>query len=208
MGCDIHAYVDYDTSEKHTASFAKIHIERNYWLFSLLAGVRIEPERLGTTLLVEPRGMPDRLSYVTESDNHLFVVEDKEDDDAGEGCVERSRAEKWVESGLSKWTDEKKNFVTNPDWHTHSYLHVEEVKKVQEQYSNLEDAFDSKNIRKGEPIPEGYRVAETHGNVVIIVPNCQRKLGPHPELAAIIATMEALNQGNPERSRFVFWFDN
>ncbi len=28
------------------------------------------------------------------------------------------------------------------------------------------------------------------------------------ELSAIIAMMKALNDGNPERSRFIFWFDN
>jgi hypothetical protein len=67
MGCDIHATLEYDKwnlkrldEPKYWISFAKdIDIDRGYYLFGILAGVRngdINP-------ISEPKGVPDDASY-------------------------------------------------------------------------------------------------------------------------------------------------
>jgi hypothetical protein len=60
MGCDIHAVIEI----KHGAVFwwwaAEVHIDRDYQLFTLLAGVRC-PDRV--IKYIEPRGWPDPCSY-------------------------------------------------------------------------------------------------------------------------------------------------
>ena len=65
------------------------------------------------------------------------------------------------------------------DWHSLSWMTVAEVEAVQADYERI-----------GQHSEEKW----THGG--------------DPELAAIIATMRALNGDDPERSRLVFWFDN
>jgi len=50
----------------------------------------------------------------------------------GEGCCTPSRAEAWVERGSSRYKDAEKMFVSNPDWHSHSWLTTDEYASVVE----------------------------------------------------------------------------
>lgn len=60
MGCDIHAYVEAKT-EYGWDLISRLHINRSYGFFGILAGVR-QP----ALKMFEPRGVPDDLSLFTK----------------------------------------------------------------------------------------------------------------------------------------------
>lgn len=130
MGCDIHMYIEYaDKDKKRWRSFGKrINPGRNYAMFGILAGVRMETE-----FSYEPSGLPDNLGWESRSDNELYICED-----GSEGCATMESAERWVESGSSLFIKNLKGentWVTNPDWHSHSCLTADEYKKALEFYA-------------------------------------------------------------------------
>lgn len=120
MGCDIHCYIEYKKPEWDSWSNfgGRINPGRNYHLFAKLAGVRNYDE---ITDFIQPRGIPEDAAYASATDNQLYVSDIEQD-----GNCTRDRAEMWVASGCSKYTDDRKMFVTNPDWHSHSWLDVNE----------------------------------------------------------------------------------
>ena len=206
IGCDIHSYVEIEEHKNYVSNLAKITLSRDYLLFGLLAGVRVLPEEFGAKLLFEPRGLPEVNSDVVNVDNNLYVIEDNDKDTEKNSC-NRSMAELWVKQGKSKWVFETKHIITHPDWHTHSYLYVDELKEIQKQYSTIKEK-ECKFIGENEEVPLGYEIIETIDKTKMIEAKIATPLGPHLELAAIISMMETINKGNPKRSRFTFWFDN
>lgn len=116
MGCDIHCYIEYKSPNTDDWSDfgGRINPGRNYDLFAKLAGIRnydeVEP-------VVKPRGYPEDAAASARLDQWLYVT-----NSPGEGYVSVERAECWVENGASKYQDSDKAFVSNPDWHTHSWL--------------------------------------------------------------------------------------
>ena len=62
MGCDIHAHVEVRIDDEWH-HYNALSIDRNYALFAVIAGVRGEEEAL-----FEPRGLPEKLSVVTQVD--------------------------------------------------------------------------------------------------------------------------------------------
>lgn len=112
MGCDIHCYIEHlEKDDKRWKSFGgHINPGRNYWAFGRLAGVRHDGSPH-----VAPRGLPGDLGFSAAEDNTVYV------DDSN-----RQRAESWVANGISKWTSIHHNFVTHPDWHSHSWLTADE----------------------------------------------------------------------------------
>lgn len=160
MGCDIHAYIDMDAEwsrqgERPFADhFGHVRIERNYELFGLLAGVRgVGPA------VVEPRGIPPTkreadekglplntplVSMWTEGEYGLYVRaprpepkkgEEPEPEPYEEGTCSYEDAVKWTESGWSRTISAGAGWrISNPDWHTASYLFLEEVMEVQDRY--------------------------------------------------------------------------
>lgn len=134
MGCDIHGYIESqpyrDTSPNYWRKRADLHIRRNYAMFTLLAGVR------GSEPPVYPvRGWDENSS--TKYEYCLWVSDDNPDDD---GNCSREDAEKWVRRGNSKWID--KNYVTQPDWHTPSWLTADELEHVIEVYKKEYPEYD------------------------------------------------------------------
>uniref|UniRef100_A0A6M3KWN6 Uncharacterized protein n=2 Tax=viral metagenome TaxID=1070528 RepID=A0A6M3KWN6_9ZZZZ len=71
MGCDIHAYIECDAGQYRdgawwTDQVAGVNIPRDYVLFGLMANVRYHPEWMaGVGPVSQPRGLPERLSYIT-----------------------------------------------------------------------------------------------------------------------------------------------
>lgn len=129
MGCDIHAFIDYDDfvkqdGEIYVSCFATLHLRRNYNLFGLMAGVRYQELKL-----FEPRGLPKNLSYQTKDANQLFVS-DEPNVDFQDGFCSRQSAERWVAWGDSYWIGTDQKLVSHPDWHTHSYLLQGEMEQV------------------------------------------------------------------------------
>jgi hypothetical protein len=128
MGCDIHLYIEYKNKESENwRDFGgRINPGRHYGFFAKLCGVRNywEDEIIPISA---PKGMPVDSAYESRSDNQIYVVESTDHD--SESCS-RETADRWVECGLSKYTDERRNFVTNPDWHSHSWANADELESV------------------------------------------------------------------------------
>jgi hypothetical protein len=128
MGCDIHCYVEYKdrSGSTHWNSFGeRINPGRDYQLFALLAGVRGEGEPLYPV-----RGVPAGLGYYASIDYWLYISDDYPD---SEGCCSTETAHAYAIDG-SHYSEDKSR-ISNPDWHSHSWLTTAE-------YNNCLDACD------------------------------------------------------------------
>lgn len=138
MGCDIHAYVEVvqkiEGREKdYVREIAHIYPGRNYIMFGALAGVRFDeiPH-------IAPRGVP----VDTDCSDYWLYVKDECADN--EGCTSVINADKWVKSGYSIEHPENTptyRRVSDPDWHSASWLTAEELEKAIAEY----DTFCKKN---------------------------------------------------------------
>lgn len=222
MGCDIHAYIDYDDFEtsdgdKRISCFASdVEIGRNYTLFTLMAGVRYDPRtEKDYGPMFEPRGIPDDISWRVRSAYHLHVTEYKEWQD-DEGYCSPERAHQWVSQNISEWSNDEHTLITHPDWHSASYLYVDELEQIKVKYESIkfpESSWFQPNPPAKQPIPENATAEELEarlfGGREWYIQVGELKTYPIPvEIDAIIAAMKALNGDNPKRSRLVFWFDN
>lgn len=77
MGCDIHPYAEVLTDSGWKKADVEVPSDRNYWAFSLLAGVRNGAGFAGSdtgkpvTPISEPRGLPEDTS-IADSDDDDF----------------------------------------------------------------------------------------------------------------------------------------
>lgn len=185
MGADIHMFVEYRNKKRaqedkqngrkpYWYSYGDhMNPGRNYTLFAVLAGVRGNYEDS-----FEPKGRLERveMGYMSGSGAHLYIVDKPTNEVREEGCCSREQAEIWAQYG-SKIIEDK--WVEHPDWHSHSWMTIEE----------LEEAF------------ERYKVHATQewGEPITDVPL---------EYRALLASMKALEDGGENEVRVVFWFDN
>lgn len=142
MGCDIHMYIQYTNKKYAEEDKAKgkepwwqgfggqINPGRNYGMFGTLAGVRYAPEN--EDKMFEPKGLPDfGLSWEAKDDLFLMI------DDGPDACDEKTctleQAKRW---GRPIINDSKgKPYKTyHPDWHSHSWLTVDEFAKALRWY--------------------------------------------------------------------------
>lgn len=149
MGCDIHCYLQYtntygEDEPVYVHSWGgRINPGRNYSMFSLMAGVREYGDRKA---LFQPRGLPEKIGWQAEADNRFFVSDDKSD---YERYVTWEDARKWVEKGysiLQTVAEGRYTYVTNPDWHSHSWLNAKELGKV----------FTAYRTQTGESAPKEW----------------------------------------------------
>ncbi len=142
MGCDIHIYIEYKTknSSMWHCFGERLNPGRNYTMFGMLAGVR-EPE----LKLFDPKGLPQKLSYVTQSDVSLTISDNVDFSDCSQFCTSK-KAEEYNESYIKYknhyglvggYVDESKKSVYNPDWHSHSWLNLEEYNKCIEKWRKI-----------------------------------------------------------------------
>ena len=212
MGCDIHAYIDY--GERSVECFGQIDICRNYLLFGYLADVR------GGPAVIEPKGLPDAVSWRVKYDAILMVMDDVNLPPGSYHCCTRADADGWDgeewrrnnPGAVYGYVDESKTQVWHPDWHTHSWLTVDELERVVEKYTETKEEV-VKYIEKLEPIPDGFHL---HPQCLEDLSRLRHKMivsdepinkVPPPEIVAAIAAMKALNEAG-NASRFIFWFDN
>jgi hypothetical protein len=164
MGCDIHMYVEYadkkrleetrkKKAEGDTAAHeywrtfgSRINPGRNYSMFGMLSqGVRSDfPNGL------VPKGMlsHDEMGYHAADDAYVYIVDDGSK--VGDNQVSLEQAQKWASGRWPEtiiYRNGKPTFVSHPDWHSHSWLTVEEFETALENYKGL-----SKDISWGEPI--------------------------------------------------------
>lgn len=131
MGCDIHLYVE--RRERGGARWSsvtpRLNPGRNYPAFAFLAGVRNYDE---TEAIAQPRGFPADAAWCAVEDHTMWVT-DNPSLSLSEREVEKSRAEKWVEIGSSQWFDDDHKRITDPDWHSHSWVTSSEWRKLLNQ---------------------------------------------------------------------------
>lgn len=142
MGCDIHMYIEYrdKKSDNSFISFGgNISPGRNYLMFGYLAkGTRSDLDKG-----FEPKGLPsrDELGYNSKDDAYLYITKDGKDED--ETTLEN--ALKWEKYGNKIiYQNDKSVWVEHPDWHTHSWLSLEEYKQALENYKNHPSAIGYK----------------------------------------------------------------
>ena len=182
MGCDIHAYIDYDVvylekvEEYLTENFASLELNRNYSLFYALANVRFDPNRMEPDKGREPKGLPPALSYPL-----------------------RRWANDWGSDGHShSWLT-----VSELRDAYQKYLSMNEVPSSWYQFNPPETQPPPKDAKIKELTNEYLGIPEWYIEV-----GERRPTRPILEIEAVIASMEALNGDDPYRSRLVFWFDN
>lgn len=191
MGCDIHAYVEevWEYNERdskayksasHIASFH--HMNRYYGLFACMAGVR---NYWDLYPVVAPRGLPNDpgISYRVRKESN-FRVNDERNNAGCDDYVSRADAERWTESGWSKWYDDRQDEVTHPDWHTYSWLTTDEFAKAIEQFEALLN-----NEHEEDNIPGGITQAPA-------------------DYRGCLALMREIDKQENSTARLVFWFDN
>lgn len=187
MGCDIHAFVEYapklDAEEpKPEKRFWRplggdMYIGRDYYLFATMCnGVRIDD--LPHTF--EPKGIAEDMAFYADMKHRLYIA--SSDESVDEYSATREQAENWVKLGYSQVLAEREGVVTsitNPDWHSYSWLTTEEVKQIPRMYK--------KNLKASEEDPFYFNVGIN--------------------FKAIIEVMK-LYEKNEYDARLVFWFDN
>jgi hypothetical protein len=121
MGADIHLYMevceDPASDNPYWSAFGgRVNPGRDYGMFGVIADVRVSDINI-----IPPKGMPEgRLGYEAEGDAYLYV-NDKHADQAGYCSV--ANADEWVKSGSSaNLVENGVRRVTNPDWHSHTWL--------------------------------------------------------------------------------------
>ena len=205
MGCDLHLYVEYtdkETLEKekngdlngrnepikaYWSNFGgRMNPGRNYWMFGVLSkGVRTDFDDG-----FEPKGIPDfdSLGYVSRNDYTMYITDNKDDEERN---TTLSQAIKWSTGAYPSSTlyyrnptDDKPTWVSDPDWHSASWLSTEEYEKAIQIYKDI--------CRKANQTNPEYNPIEE----AII-----------PEYDAILAAMKSL-ESNGKVCRVVFWFDN
>jgi len=185
MGADIHMFVEYRNKKQAQEDQQqgrkpywhcygdRINPGRNYTLFAVLAGVRGVYD---DSFIPKGRLEREEMGYISGSESHLYILDKPTGEVHEDSCCSREQAQKWHEHGC-RIIDEK--WVEHPDWHSHSWMTVEE----------LEEAFNRYKVHAtrewGEPITEAPL-----------------------EYRALLASMKALEDDGENDVRVVFWFDN
>lgn len=169
MGCDIHGFLEVSHFEGAAcaALFAgEAYLPRDYAVFDALAGVRGNRDR---PPLFAPRGLPLDISEAAFENFFSFVID--------EADVSLWRGYNWVTIDEVSTTDRfpmeikpsgmrsKHGYVPNPDWHTPSYLLIDEIHA----------ALAHAGITEGQLAPEWRFTIDT-------LSNAQRQLAKRARL--------------------------
>lgn len=190
MGADIHMYVEYRNKKQAKERDARgekpywlaygnrVNPGRNYIMFAILAGVRGEYDES-----FHPKGkLPkDMMSWTTASDAFMHIYPKKHEDKEWEGFVTLEKATKWETWGRQIIINEngEPTHIEHPDWHSHTWMSIEELKKAYKIYAKKASKEWGEKITK-----------------------------PHVEWMALLASMKALEGDGENEVRVVFWFDN
>ena len=207
MGCDIHLYIEYkskktefDGYDSGWQSFGKsINPGRNYAMFGLMANVRNCYSDGKLPVLVEPRSMPEDAGYTATDDNRIYISETKSED-----YVSMETAKRWVESGSSKFindNDGNPTWVTQPDWHSHSWLTTSEFESVLNKYLELETGWHKVRVEEHNKMVERENIQPD--SWAYDPPS----MVDEPEYQVVLASLKRFEELGYD-ARIVFWFDN
>jgi hypothetical protein len=198
MGCDIHAFIDYDEIHQDgisTFHWGSIKLERNYWLFSLLAGVRGEREQS-----LQPKGLPKSMSWQVRKEVYLQLIDDADVNDyTVEGYIGREHAKK------HNWKMIDEYHCEHPDWHSHSYLNLEELDGIIKNYMELSETLPIFLTEEQQAVNNDVYMRTLPGGTRLF--HRTQKVTMPVDFAALRAAMAALKDGGLE-PRFIFFFDN
>jgi hypothetical protein len=79
------------------------------------------------------------MTWWSQRQFYLDVVDDENAVDWGDGYCLVESAERWVEKGYSKWLDEGHTTITNPDYHSCSWLTASELRECFDDCFKNED---------------------------------------------------------------------
>lgn len=196
MGCDIHCYIEYKKPDRDGWSDfgGRINPGRLYQMFGALAGVRSR-----TVNFLQPRGVPNDMSYASKNDYWLFIVENNTDES---GFCTVEQAKRYIASGsiLKNPTEPfLHNSVSHPDWHSHSWVTPDEFEQAIAVHLKA-NGFQINTARLPAP-QELSALTTTDEN------SNNWALSELTEYWAILAAMRCFEQQGFQ-SRLVFWFDN
>ena len=147
MGCDIHLTVEHrrkknpypnDVHEWYDVGFNGTFSSRIYGMFARMAKVR---DYYGNKYKVqfEPRGLREDVAWTRTNKCYLNVIGDKGAIEWGEHYCSKENAERWVENGLSEWIGKDHRTLTDPDYHSYSWLTTQELRQC------FDDCFKDEN---------------------------------------------------------------
>lgn len=206
MGCDIHCYIEYKKpSHQPWRNFGgRINPGRNYILFGALAGVRCDdiPH-------ITPRGIAPDMAGAAFSDCSIYVskLETGWEEVGGDVHYSRSHAAECVGKGYCQWlprspSDNPPSFVTDSDYHTHSWLNADEFELAIASY------LKAVGFQLSAPRLTGPKEASE-----LNLENPAAGQSAQHHLTAITAYWPILHamrcfEAQGMESRLVFWFDN
>lgn len=171
MGCDIHCYIQYKEKTEDNRWWdcfgGHIYLGRNYAMFGVLAGVRDKyaPHSF------QPKGLlpKEKLSWRVKDDLYLTITEDGK----GENEATLEDAMRWF-NGSKIVNDSKGNpyLVLHPDWHSHSWMTIEEYKQALKWYKEYakEDGIEGGVPFDYKVILKVMKVLENNGrNDVLLI---------------------------------------
>jgi len=136
MGCDIHAFVEYQYPTKNWCSFADVDLGRHYGIFGLLSkGVRSEFYES-----YPAKGAPADLGHRALSEFTYFVTDRTE---YQEGYISKEDAEASVAKGYTEWVGDRR--IRRSDWHSASWVTTNQLETllslpfVVKEWKDLED---------------------------------------------------------------------
>jgi len=145
LGCDIHIFIEHKSKSSSVwyGFGGEIFLPRNYNLFGLLAGVR------GGDSIFPPRGIPDDIDITCQE---CWFIRVNDDLVAHDGYCSESDAKYWVSMGCSTpvYHGDTLNIlkVSGPDWHTPSWLNLEEYEQV---LKVLESKYEAEGYNSIDP---------------------------------------------------------
>lgn len=137
MGADIHGYLEYrqkddkNKDDPFWRSFCtKLILNRNYGMFGYLTNGKVRYDDALIDLF-DPKGLPQNVGWLTSTDVRVWVTDDGKEENS---CTVES-ALKWNKNygcKLEYAHDDPTQVVAvdNPDWHTYSWLTLDEYKLV------------------------------------------------------------------------------
>jgi hypothetical protein len=211
MGCDIHAHIEFFSKTEHKTTSncfvrcfsGELSFGRDYILFGLMAGVRhsVPP-------IIKPKGIPTTptLSYEVTDAYYLNVISD-EAPRAPTNSIRESLAKEYVSEAYSIYVDDSKLRITNPNFHTPTWLTLDELLIIRKMYL-LETVEFWANISKQKKIDMLNFIKSTGARELMkySFPDYENSV-----LYAAVGTMmslERVSENADTETRLVCWFDS
>jgi hypothetical protein len=211
MGCDIHAYIEFFSKSDFKNSrkcfvdcFAgELSFGRDYILFGLVAGVRhhLPP-------LIKARGIPTEpeLSYTVSDAYYLNVVAD----DAArfsDNSIRRTLAEEYVSEGYAHYTDSTKSHITNPNYHSATYLTLDELLTIRKMYlTEIVEFYANISNTKKKDLLSFIQKTSTRELMKFSFPDYEN-VGLYTTICTMMA-LERVSEDSDTSTRLVCWFDS